>query len=178
MKAAACASVKILVLGIGNILLKDDGAGVHALDQLAGHYEFSDNVTLMDGGTSGLKLVDAIMAADRLVVFDAVQAGSQPGTVHRLTPEDLQNTLVCKGSLHDMGILEALNCAGLLGRRPISVIIGIEPENLTDWSTTLSEAVKAGLDSMMQAALAEIRRFGGGCRPRLNQTAHITPLRS
>ncbi len=172
MENAGCSTEKILILGIGNLLLTDDGAGVHALKQLAEYYEFSDNVTLMDGGTSGIHLLDAIMAADRLVVFDAVQAGSRPGTVHRLTPDDLQNTLVGKGSLHDMGILEALTCAGLLGRMPDSVIIGIEPENLTDWSTFLSNSVKAGLEPMVEAALAEIRRFGGGCFPRLNKTSN------
>jgi hydrogenase maturation protease len=168
MKTRNCPTGNILVLGIGNILLTDEGAGVRALERLADRYEFSSNVTLMDGGTLGVRLLEPMMDADRLVILDAVRVGGRPGKVRRFTVEDLKVTLAGKASLHDKGIVEALGYAELLDRRPRTVIIGIEPKDITSWSTMLSDPVQAGLDLMVAAALLEIRRFGGECR----QCAH------
>ena len=173
MRTSNCPTGNILVLGIGNTLLTDEGAGVRALERLMERYEFSSNVTLMDGGTLGVRLLEPMMAADRLVVLDAVRVGGRPGTVHRFTAEDLKSTLAGKGSLHDMGILEALGYAELLDRRPRTVIIGIEPEDFTSWSTSLSDPVQEGLDLMVAAALLEVRRFGGECRQCARELAAV-----
>jgi hydrogenase maturation protease len=82
---------KILVLGVGNILFTDEGVGVRAVETLLRDYSFSDNVTLMDGGTLGTRLMDPIMQCQRLIVIDAVLGGDEPGSVYRLTGDDLRS---------------------------------------------------------------------------------------
>ena len=85
---------QILVLGVGNILLRDEGIGVRIIEQLQSNYCFSANVELMDGGTLGLRLLDPIAQAEHLIVVDAVQNGQAPGTLYRL-PTMFNGYVIC-----------------------------------------------------------------------------------
>ncbi len=152
---------RILVLGIGNVLLTDEGVGVRAIEALKNSFDFSDNVTLMDGGTLGLGLLDAIMESDALIVIDAVRAARPPGTLHRLTENDLHPAVNGRNSLHEVAFAETLNAARLLGKTPEVVILGIEPENIGSWSTRLTETIERRIPDLVAAALCELRRMGG-----------------
>lgn len=160
----------ILVLGIGNVLLADEGVGVHVVESLRRSFDFSDNVLLMDGGTLGLGLLDPIMEADALVVIDAVHAGSQPATIHRLTDADLHRALSGSNSLHELGLAETLTAARLLGKRLEVVILGIEPEDINTWSTRLTKTVERRVPDLVAAALREVVRMGGSHTPKQTGT--------
>src|SRR5512143_3162034 len=97
------AAQRILVLGVGNILLKDEGVGVRVIEQLQAEYLFSPNVRLMDGGTLGIRLLDDITGADHLIVVDAVRNDQPPGTLYRLPAEELTRCVSFKNSLHQTG---------------------------------------------------------------------------
>ena len=152
---------KILVLGVGNILLKDEGIGVRVIERLQETYDFSPNVELYDGGTLGLRLLDPISRADRLIVVDAVQNGDPPGTLHRLPSEVLEKRLVYKNSLHELNLVEALAYAELLGNRPQAVIVGIEPEDISPWGMEMTETIRSRFDEVCAAVLEEIEAAGG-----------------
>ena len=115
----------ILVLGVGNILLADEGVGVRVVEKLENEYSFSDNVLIIDGGTLGIRLMEYIMNCDYLIVVDAVQNGQPPGTLYRLVGDDLRKSMAFKDSMHQADLIETRTHCELIGNRPQSVIIGI-----------------------------------------------------
>lgn len=156
---------RVLVLGVGNILLRDEGVGVHAVEALRARYRFSSNVELLDGGTQGLKLLGPITEADYLVVIDAVRHGGLPGTVYRLEFQEARKASSLKNSLHELDLVETLCCAELLGKLPPTVIIGMEPEDISSWGTELSETVRSGLEDLLAEVLKEIEEAGARFGP-------------
>ncbi|MDJ0624537.1 MAG: HyaD/HybD family hydrogenase maturation endopeptidase [Desulfocapsaceae bacterium] len=152
---------KILVLGVGNVLLHDEGIGVHVVRDLAENYCFSDNVTLMDGGTLGMRLLDTISQADFMVVADTLCSGKAPGTLSRLTGEEIRDRVAAKNSLHQVSFLETIAYANFLGVLPETVLIGCEPENLSAWGTEVTPTVAAARPEMTQMVLKEVENAGG-----------------
>jgi hydrogenase maturation protease len=157
---------RILVLGVGNILLHDEGVGVKAVDKLQAEYDFSDNVQLFDGGTLGLRLLDPISEADHLIVVDCVRYGHPPGTLYRFSIEDFEKRVTFKNSLHQLDLVETLAFAEIVGNRPTTVVVGIEPENISPWGMELTEVVQARLGEMCAKVLEEIAAAGGSFRLR------------
>jgi hydrogenase maturation protease len=151
----------ILVLGVGNILLKDEGVGVRVIEQLQAKYTFSPNVRLMDGGTLGIRLLDDIAATDHLIVVDAVRNEQPPGTLYRLPAEELKLCVSFKNSLHQTGLVETLAYAEMLDQRPTTVVVGIEPEDITPWGTELTPTVMARVEDLMGKVIEEIQLAGG-----------------
>lgn len=152
----------ILVLGVGNLLLGDEGTGVRVIEKLEDEYVFSNNVELYDGGTLGLLLLDPISRADFAVVVDIVRAGGAPGTVYRIEEKDFFKKIPYKSSLHELNILETLIFAEELGNKPETVVIGIEPQDYTSCSTDLSDPVRSRMEDIVSAVLKEVERAGGG----------------
>jgi hydrogenase maturation protease len=152
---------RILVLGVGNILLRDEGVGVRAIEQLHAGYTFSPNVELLDGGTLGIRLLEYITAADHLIVVDAVRNGQPPGTLYRLPAEELPRCVSFKNSLHQTGLLETLAYAEMLEKRPSTVVVGIEPVDISPWGTELTPTIQDRLPKLVSKVLMEIARAGG-----------------
>ena len=157
---------KILILGVGNILFTDEGVGVRVVEYLMENYEFSENVELMDGGTLGMRLMGPIMDVDRLVVVDAVHGGDEPGTMYRLTDDDMRKSLAFKGSMHDVDLVETLLQCDLAGHRPEAVVIGVEPYDLSTMGIEVSPQVKEKMPYMATFVLDEIARLGGTFKPK------------
>ena len=151
----------ILVLGVGNILLGDEGAGVRVIQKLEDEYVFSGNVELYDGGTLGLKLLEPICRSDSTIVVDIVRAGGVPGTIYRIEQKDLPGKIPYKSSLHELNIVETLIYAEELGNKPETVVIGIEPGEWTSWSTELTEPVRNRMEDFVAVVLREIEKAGG-----------------
>lgn len=154
----------ILVLGVGNILLGDEGTGVRVIEKLEDEYLFSENVELYDGGTQGLKLLDPICKADYCIVVDIVRNGGAPGTLYRIAEEDLPKRIPYKSSLHELNIVETLIYAEELGNKPETVVIGIEPGDWTSWCTELTEPVRNRMGDIVSRVLEEISKAGGSWR--------------
>ena len=157
---------KILILGVGNILYTDEGVGVRAVEQLLETYEFSDNVTLMDGGNLGMRLMEPLMACDYCIVLDAVLGGDVPGTVYRLTGEDLRKSLAFKDSMHQSDLVDTLIYCELVGKRPDTVVIGMEPFDFKNMAVELSPDIAARVPHMIEVVLAELAGAGGTATPK------------
>jgi hydrogenase maturation protease len=170
------AKKRILVLGVGNILLSDEGVGVRVIEELAAGYTFSENVRLYDGGVLGLRLLDPIFEADFVIVVDAVKGGCPPGTVYRIPEEEVPKKIPHKSSLHELNLVETLAYAEILGNRPEAVIIGIEPETITDWSIELTAPVRECLSRAVSAVLEEIGAAGGSFAPKQQAAKLCAPI--
>lgn len=147
---------KTLVLGIGNILLSDEGLGVHVVNELE-KYDIPEDVELVDGGTLGFGLLDAISRAKRVILVDAIRAGNEPGTIYHFRLEENSSIGdLLPSCLHGIGILDVIKAALLLGVRPDLEIFGMEPKSL-EVGMELSEEVKRSLPKLVEAILKEIK---------------------
>lgn len=158
----------ILVLGVGNILFTDEGIGVHVIQELEKRYEFSENVRLLDGGTLGMKLMDYITRCDKLIIVDVVLGDGKPGSIYRLVGEDLRKSLSFKNSLHQTDLTDTLIYCELIGHRPDTVVIGIEPKNMNDVSLEVSPEIEKAIPLLIEKVLAEIKAAGGSFTPKTN----------
>jgi hydrogenase maturation protease len=146
----------ILVLGIGNILLHDEGLGVYAVEAME-RLKPLDNVELLDGGTAGADLLDAIADRHKVIVIDALDADVEPGTILRLKPEDLLNDSANNISLHEYGIADTLRMARHLHCEPKEVIIiGVKPLDLNP-GIGLSKEMTARMPKIIECILSEIK---------------------
>jgi hydrogenase maturation protease len=159
---------RILVLGIGNILWADEGFGVRALETFHARYGAADNVSLLDGGTQGLYLVQFVQEVDYLLVFDAIDYGLQPGTLKIVEGDEVPKfTGAKKMSLHQTGFQEVLSAADLLGDYPEKLtLIGCQPLDLEDWGGPLTEPVRGQLEQAADFAAAILEQWGAPCRRR------------
>jgi hydrogenase maturation protease len=135
-----------LVIGIGNSLFGDDGAGVHVIERLA-DYGLPDDVQLVDGGTLSFTLLELVENAERLIVVDAAKLDAAPGTVEVFHDEAMDEFLTSakRPSVHEVNLLDVLVGARIRGRLPERrTLIGIQPESL-DWSSTPTPAVAAAV---------------------------------
>ncbi len=151
---------RIVVLGVGNILLKDEGVGVRVVEQLIERYDFPENVKVIDGGTQGLWLMSTIQESDHLIVVDAVLGDGAPGTIYRLERDDLPKGLRAKQSAHDSDLIEALNLCGLLGKGPKSVVVvGIQPKDISPYGLELTAAISPKIDELISRVLEELQNL-------------------
>ncbi len=153
---------RVLVLGIGNVLWADEGFGVRAVQSLQRSHAFDANVCLMDGGTQGLYLLHHVRAADVLLVFDAVDYGLPPATLHCVYGDDVPRFMGArKVSLHQTGFQEVLLTAELLGGMPRELaLVGVQPQTLDDFGGSLSPGVKAQLQPALAAGLQWLAGLG------------------
>ena len=150
----------ILVLGVGNLLLQDEGAGVRALDEFASRYETPAGVELLDGGTSGIELLYHIQGRDRLIILDVVKCGNAPGTVVRLEGEEVPALFMSKISPHQLGISDLLAVCRLLGKMPGEVVLlGIEPKSM-DTGFAMSDEVSRNLGKLADMLALELTSCG------------------
>jgi len=152
--------LRVLLLGVGNVLLSDEGLGVRLVEELRRRYRFSPDVELIDGGTLGIDLLYFIEGFDRLLLVDAVLGGSPPGTLYRFEGEEVKAYFRKKVSAHELGIQEVLAIAQMLGKAPKEIVLlGMEPESL-EISLELSESVRSRFEELISAVLRELERWG------------------
>jgi hydrogenase maturation protease len=148
MTARLRKKARVLVVGLGNLLLADDGVGVHAVREF--RKRAPRGVVAADVGTAILDALHLFERADKVLAFDAMQAGGNPGTIYRVALEDIDNPPV-KPSLHDFGLRSAFEF--LPGHRPEVTVLGVEPE-LIGFGMELSAAVQAAVPRLVEEALA------------------------
>lgn len=147
---------KIAVLGIGNILLKDDGIGVRAVEGLISKYgENHNGIQFVDGGTSILDLLHIFTDYEKVIVVDSLKGGHTPGSIYRITPEEMGGIVKGNTSLHDVQVLDMVGNAKLLGHNPEIVIIGIEPLEIT-YEMELSPLIEGRLPELKSIVEAEV----------------------
>ena len=144
---------KILVVGMGNLLCRDEGMGVHIIQAME-NMELPNHIELLDIGTSTMDLISHLEGVKKLIVIDAMEAGGTPGTIYKCRPEDLLPKDEGPISLHDIGLLESLSMADKMGMKIDTVVIGVEPKVL-DWGMELSEEVKSRIPTVIEVVLKE-----------------------
>jgi hydrogenase maturation protease len=147
----------VLVLGIGNILLGDEGLGVHVIHRLR-CLRMPPGVELVDGGTGGADLLEFICGRRKVIVVDAMDAGLDAGAIRRLTLDDLARGDHPAISLHEVSILDAVAMARLLGEAPADLVaIGVQPADLGP-GDLLSPVLEGVMPKIIDAVLAECGR--------------------
>jgi hydrogenase maturation protease len=154
------AEPRILVLGVGNSLMRDDGVGVQAVGALADGYELPANVLVVDGGVAGLRLLGDLAAADNVIIVDALKNNGMPGTIYRFRREDIQPRRGPFVSAHEVGIAELLAAAEFSGRLPETHIIGIEPLETETVGLELSLPLRRALPQAVAAIIERLRSHG------------------
>jgi hydrogenase maturation protease len=151
----------VLVLGLGNILLTDDGVGVHVVRHLARAPNRPAGLRPVDGGTLGFQLMPALVAADAVLVVDAAQFG-EPGGSHRLFDQQALADHISRGrpiSAHQAGLVDLLTLARLVGWEPARfALLGIQPQRI-DWGEQLSETVAGSLPAVCRAVVRTVRAW-------------------
>ncbi len=152
--------MKITIIGVGNILLQDEGVGVHAIEKLREGYEFPENVSIIDGGTMGLDLLLFLEDTDRLLMIDAVDLKKEPGTIGIIEDGDIPAVIRTKVSPHQIGLSDLFSVMRLLDRIPPAItIIGVQPERIQT-GTELSERVRQSLKDLINAIIEKLRQWG------------------
>ena len=151
---------EILVLGVGNMLMRDDGVGVEAVQRLGARYRLPPEVEALDGGTVGLDLLPRLNGVSSLLLLDAVRTGEPPGTLVRLAGDAIPGALALKVSVHELGLEELLDTSRLSGTTPERIVLlGIVPA-VVDWGVGLTPEIAEGVDDLVKAAVAELRGWG------------------
>jgi hydrogenase maturation protease len=146
----------VLIVGIGNILLRDEGFGPHVIKELQ-KMELPSYVELLDGGTAGADLLDFICDRRKVIVIDAIAADVEPGSILRMAASDFTGNLQQNVSLHELGLIEALLMAKQLGCAPKEVVIfGVKPEDIS-CGTELTEKITKAVPKVIELTLNEVR---------------------
>jgi hydrogenase maturation protease len=158
--------IPLLVLGLGNVLCGDDGAGVIAVHRLRRGWVLPPEVRVVDGGTLGLDLLALVAASDRVILVDAVRVDAPPGTLVRLSGSEVAPAVYERLSPHQIGVSDLIAGATLVERYPIEVVIvGIVPET-TDLQLGCTQAVTNNLEALVDEVLVELAAHGYEAVPR------------
>jgi len=160
--------LNIAIFGIGNILLQDDGVGVHVIRRLLNEYEFPESVELVDGGTKGLDLLPLFEGRDKVLIIDAVNFKKEPGTIDIITDDKIPSFLSSKLSVHQIGLPDTLFAAKLMGITPSEMcLIGIQPASMNA-GTELSDVINGQMDILLRKILQKLRQWGVEVIPKKN----------
>lgn len=160
---------RVAVLGLGNVLLSDEGAGVHAAVALKNHYAFSPCIDVIDGGTMGLDLLPLFQDRDRLLVIDAVDFGKSPGHIGILEGDGVAAVLNTKLSVHHIGLTDLIFAARLTRDTPLELcLIGIQPKSL-DIGLEMTSEISTQLDRIIESTLLKLKQWDIACLARSSQ---------
>ena len=160
------ATPRLLILGLGNVLCRDDGLGVLAVEILRQRYRTSQEVSILDGGTLGLSLLPHLEDADAVIFVDAVRVESHPGTLVRLEGEDVLPAVRERLSVHQIGVADLLDAMRLLDRMPPQLIlVGLVPESI-DLCIGCSAPVLERMDDLVDRVVFEAEHLGCRLEPR------------
>ncbi len=152
--------MKILVLGIGNLILQDEGLGIQAIQQLQAQFEIPPEIEILDGGTSGMELLTPISDAEQIIILDAVKTGKPAGTIVRLDNEEIPTFFRTKVSPHQIGLADVLAAATLTDSMPRNLVLfGVEPLEI-DLGMELSVPVAEQMPRLIQMIVDELNVMG------------------
>jgi hydrogenase maturation protease len=152
--------MRIIVLGVGNTLLTDEGIGVKVIEKLQLDFDLPPEVTVIDGGTTGMEMLEDLSNADHIIIIDAVRSGQSPASIVKFVGEQVPVFFKTKLSPHQIGLSDVLATLVLTGEQPGGVtVIGVEPVSLQT-GMTLSPQVAAVLPEVVNQVVAELRLLG------------------
>ena len=151
---------EVTILGIGNVILRDEGFGVRVAEYLDKHYEFPESVQIVDGGTLGIELTQYVTGTEKLLVIDSINGGAEPGTLFCFHNDDVMEHFQDKLSAHEVGIQDVLGLLTVTGHKiPEVIVIGAQPFDL-EAGVELSAGMQKLLPQVVETALEKIRSWG------------------
>jgi hydrogenase maturation protease len=157
---------ELVVLGLGNVLLSDDGLGVAAVTRLGRRFRAPDGVRVLDGGTLGLSLLPLLAEAQSAILVDAIAADAPPGAPVRIEGHEVRRAVGQRLSPHQIGVADLFDGLTLRGEGPTSVVLlGLVPRSI-ELGLGLSPEVAAGLDGLVEHVVEEARALGFAFEPR------------
>ncbi len=156
----------IVVLGVGNILLTDEGLGVHVVEDLKTNYTFTPQISLIDGGTMGMELLTYMRGMKKILLIDAVNGGEAPGTIYEFPHRELEQYFTDHISVHEVGMQDILRIRAIQ-ENPLedAIVIGVEPESL-DVGFEPSAPVQMALPEVKERVLRVLREWGVQIEPK------------
>lgn len=148
---------KKVVIGIGNILFKDDGIGIHLINILKNE-KLRETITLVDGGTATIDMLAYLTDFNKVILIDCLRGGYKPGTIYKIKPEEIKSCNKENLSLHDVQILEVIKMAELFGKKPDVIIYGIEPEDIS-LGTEITQVLINKISEFINYLKKEINSF-------------------
>lgn len=147
----------ILIVGVGNSIMMDDGLGVEVMNQL--HEEYTDDkVDFFEGGTLGIDMLPWLSDREVIIFIDAIEANHKPGTIFRFEPNEVNYKNAIKTSVHQIGLIDSLNMTNFIGKAPReTILIGVQP-NIIDWGLDLSAEVLASIPKVKKLVIDEIEK--------------------
>ncbi|MEZ5582154.1 MAG: HyaD/HybD family hydrogenase maturation endopeptidase [Candidatus Competibacteraceae bacterium] len=170
--------MRVLVLGIGNLLLQDEGIGVHIVTELQRRFQLPPGVELLDGGTAGMELVEAMLDKDQVIVVDAIRSDEKPGTVIQLEGDAVPAFLQQHLTPHQLGLADVLATLAIAGHTPQRLILlGIVPRSM-ELSVTLSDELQQQFAGLVRRVTAKLIEFGIALTPKedVNSDQSLGPL--
>lgn len=154
-------SVEVVVLGLGNILMEDEGIGVHAVNHLEKNYRFKPEIEIVDGGTSGLDLLPFFGPEKSILLIDAVNFDMDPGTVGVLEDDAILAQLDPKISMHHLGLSDLISISELTDRKAKKMtLLGIQPESMENLDLEMTDTIKGVFDKVIENALRILGEWG------------------
>lgn len=159
--------MRAVVLGIGNTILTDEAAGVRAAEMLEQAYRLPDNVQVIDGGTSGMEMIEDLSHLDLLIVLDVVRTGAAPGTVVKIAGDEIPVFFRKKLSPHQIALPDVLASLELLGTMPREIVVlGVEPVSL-ELGMEMTPLIASRVPELVARAAAELGARGYGLEPQM-----------
>ena len=156
-------SKTISLIGVGNILMKDEGVGVHAVNAFQERYAVPDSVEIVDGGSAGLDLLEYFEGRDKVLIVDAVDFGREPGYIDTLENEAIPARFGAKASMHHLGLLEVISVSNLMGALPKEVcLIGIQPKTI-ELGLDMTQEIWDNVDILIERMVVKLREWNVPC---------------
>lgn len=156
---------KITILGIGNTLYTDEGIGVHILPFLEQELKGYSEIEIIEGATDGIRLLEPVEDAERLIIIDAINAGEEPGSLIVLHNDDIPAYFGIKMSIHQLGFQEVLLAAKLRERLPEEMVLfGIQPESL-EFGIGITETIEQQIPAVIKAISMQIKQWENQYEP-------------
>ncbi|HMK61058.1 MAG TPA: HyaD/HybD family hydrogenase maturation endopeptidase [Dissulfurispiraceae bacterium] len=154
-----------LLLGLGNILMKDERLGVYVVNTINERYDCPDSLKIVDGGTLGLDLLPLFEQYDRIVIVDAVNFGREPGYIGVLEDDQIPAVIFSKLSVHQIGLADLVSAARLKGIMPSKLcVIGMQPSSVDfSFGLEMSDVVNANIDKLIDATIDKLKELELEC---------------
>ena len=148
------------ILGIGNILQKDDGLGVYASTYLKENYSFSEDITIINGGVEGINLFSVFEESKKILILDTIELEDDPASIYLLPATELSGRGLNSGGAHEIGVIQCLDMLELQGKElPEAMVLGIVPQHIT-FEIDLSDTLKEAFEGYIKVALNFLKKEG------------------
>jgi hydrogenase maturation protease len=151
---------QITVLGLGSIILKDEGFGVHFIRWFSKRYNLGDDVRILDGGTLGYRLLDIVTSSSYLIVVDCIKLDEDPGAIYRFTQDEMRLKMPDPTTAHEVEFPDVLSMADLMDECPQVIFLCIVPESYGTMELDMTPTMTAAFPAMETLLIKELRQLG------------------